>query len=174
MKNAILIHGSCDREEYFSDTYPSLSNSHWLPWLQKQLLIKDVFTQTPEMPRAYNPNYQKWVKEFERFNIGEDTILVGYSFGGGFLVRWLTENKVKISKLVLVAPWLDPNKRRTSSFFDFSIDSGIQERAKEIHILISEDEDIEGVKESVDRIKKPFLKQKYISSKIWVILPMEI
>lgn len=31
MKKAIIIHGACDKEEYFSDKYPSLSNSHWLP-----------------------------------------------------------------------------------------------------------------------------------------------
>jgi hypothetical protein len=28
MNNAILIHGTCDREEYFDLTCPSLSNSH--------------------------------------------------------------------------------------------------------------------------------------------------
>ena len=62
MKTAILIHGTCDEEEYFSDLYPSLSNSHWFPWLQKQLLIKGIFTQTPEMPDAYKPDYEKWKK----------------------------------------------------------------------------------------------------------------
>ncbi len=60
MNNDIIIHGSCDKEEYFSDKYPSLSNSHWIPWLQKQLLINNIFTQTPEMPASYNPDYKKW------------------------------------------------------------------------------------------------------------------
>ena len=107
MKNAIIIHGTCDEDEYFSDKYPSLSNSHWFPWLQKQLLINNIFTQTPEMPEAHKPDYDKWKKEFEKFDVNSETILVGHSCGGGFLIRWLSENKIKIKKLILVAPWLD-------------------------------------------------------------------
>lgn len=153
MNNALLIHGSCDRKEYFDDKFPSLSNNHWLPWLQKQLLIKDIFTQTPEMPEAYKPDYEKWRREFERFDINAETVLVGHSCGGGFLVRWLSENKVKVKKLMLVAPWLDPSRKRTTDFFDFSIDPGIRERIREIHILTSDNEDTEGVKRSVERIR---------------------
>jgi predicted alpha/beta hydrolase family esterase len=140
MKNAIIIHGTCDEEEYFSDRYPSLSNSHWLPWLQKQLLIKGIFTQTPEMPEAYKPDYNKWRKEFERFNIDENTILIGHSCGG-FLMRWLTENKIKVNKLILVAPWLDPDRRKTTNFFNFSIDPQIQERIRAIHIFVSDNDE---------------------------------
>lgn len=32
------------------------------------------------------------------------------SCGAGFLLRWLSENSVRIAKLILVIPWLDPNK----------------------------------------------------------------
>ena len=117
MKTAILLHGSCDKEEYYSDEYPSLSNSHWFPWLQKQLLIRDIPTQTPELPGAYEPVYEEWKKEFERHDITENTILVGHSCGGGFLVRWLSENNIKVDTVVLVAPWIDPENKRTSSFF---------------------------------------------------------
>lgn len=152
MQNAIIIHGTCREEEYFSDKYPSLSNGHWLPWLQKQLLIKRIITQTPEMPEAYKPNYAKWKKEFERFDINEETILVGHSCGGGFLVRWLSENKVTIKKLILVAPWLDPNRTKTTDFFDFEIDKNINARIGKIHLFISEDDDKDILK-SADIIK---------------------
>lgn len=155
MNSALLIHGACEKEEYFSDIYPSLSNSHWFPWLQKQLLIKGIFTQTPEMPDAYNPEYEKWKREFEKFDIDKNTILIGHSCGGGFLVRWLTENKLKINKLILVAPWLDPQRLKTTSFFDFSIDPAILERVGGAHILVSDndDEDIQmSVKEISDRL----------------------
>lgn len=154
MKNAILIHGSCDKEEYLDDKYPSLSNSHWFPWLQKQLLINNISTQTPEMPVPYSPTYNAWAKEFERFDINTNTILVGHSCGGGFLVRWLSENKVTVNKIFLVAPWLDPSNRRTSEFFDFEIDGEMQDRIKEIHILVSTNEETEGVLESIDTIYK--------------------
>lgn len=152
MNNAIIIHGTCGKEEYFSDKYPSLSNSHWLPWLQKQLLINSIFTQTPEMPEAYSPDYIKWSGEFARFEVNEDSVLIGHSFGGGFLLRWLSENEVKIRKLILVAPWLDPKRGKTTSFFDFKIDQNIEERIGEIHILVSGD-DNEDILESVNIIK---------------------
>lgn len=164
MKNAILLHGTPDKEEYFSDKYPSSSNSHWFPWLQKQLLIKGIVTQTPEIPDAYKPEYEKWKKEFERFDVGRNTILVGHSCGGGFLIRWLTENKVKADKLILVAPWLDPDRRKTTDFFEFTIDSGIANRANEIHILVSEDDNKE-ILESVKMIRKVLTKAKLHSFK---------
>ncbi len=155
---ALLIHGSCDKEEYFDDQYPSLSNSHWFPWLQKQLLIKEIFTQTPEMPEPFQPNYQLWKSEFERYPVDKDTILVGHSCGGGFLVRWLSENKQTIKKLILVAPWMDPSNRSTDSFFEFEIDPQLADRCQSIEILISDDEDVEGVQESVQTLSQSFPK----------------
>lgn len=146
MENSIIIHGTCGKEEYFSDKFPSLSNSHWFPWLQKQLLINNIFTQTPEMPEAYNPDYKKWKKEFERFDINEETTLIGHSCGGGFLIRWLSENKIKVKKLILVAPWIDPERKRTIDFFDFKIDKEISNRVNEFHLFISSDDNKEILK----------------------------
>ena len=100
MKNAIIIHGKPGKEEYYSDKYPSASNFQWLPWLQKQLLIQDIFAVTPEMPRAYEPVYEAWKKEFERHEVTSETVLVGHSCGGGFLIRWLSEHPdVKTGKV---------------------------------------------------------------------------
>jgi len=152
MKNAILLHGTCDNEEYFNDQYPSLSNSHWFPWLQKQLLIKDITTQTPEMPEAYAPYYNKWKTEFERLPVNGDTILVGHSCGGGFLLRWLTENNLQVGNVVLVAPWLDPNREKTTDFFDFEIDSSIINRTTKLSLFVSNDDESDILK-SVDIIK---------------------
>jgi len=84
MKNAILLHGTPSKEEYYSLEYPSASNAHWFPWLQKQLLIKDIPAVTIEMPSSYLPDYSLWQTEFERFDITPETILVGHSCGGGF------------------------------------------------------------------------------------------
>lgn len=160
MKNATILHGTCDKEEYISNEYPSLSNSHWFPWLQKQLLIEGIFSQTPEIPDAYKPDYKKWKKEFERYDVNESTILVGHSCGGGFLIRWLSENKIKIDKLVIVAPWLDPKRTKTTDFFEFSIDPAIQDRVKKIHILVSKDDEGD-ILESFKIIKKALPKANF-------------
>lgn len=152
MQNAIIIHGTTDKGEYFDENYPSLSNSHWIPWFQKQLLIKGIITQTPEMPEAYKPSYEKWKIELERYEINKETTLAGYSSGGGFLIRWLSENKVIIKKLILVAPWLDPHGIMIGNFFNFEIDENINARIGKIHLFISKDDD-EDILKSVDIIK---------------------
>ena len=78
--------------------------------------------------------------------------------GGGFLVRGLSENKILVDKVVLVAPWLDPSGRKTKDFFDFEIDPGLQDRVGEIHVLLSNDEETEGIRETVDEILKTLPK----------------
>ncbi|HEX5448191.1 MAG TPA: alpha/beta hydrolase [Candidatus Saccharimonadales bacterium] len=156
MKNAIILHGRPDDWEYYGLKYPAQSNSHWIPWLQKRLHAKDIFTQTPEIPMSFRPDYNTWKKEFERFDVGVQTILVGHSCGGGFLVRWLTENKTtKVGKVVLVAPWLNPEdspKSETGNFFHFEIDENIAGRTSGLTIFVS-DNDEETIHKSVDIIK---------------------
>lgn len=160
MKNAIIVHGKPPKDEYYGDKYSSSSNFGWIPWLQKKLVQQGIDTQTPEMLNAWKPEYEIWKKEFERYDITQDTLLVGHSCGGGFLVRWLSENKnVKAGKVILVAPWIDPNNAYTAStgFFDFQIDPKISDRCIEIVIFISDD-DQEDILETVNIIKKAALK----------------
>lgn len=157
MTNAILLHGMPSKAEYYSDKYPSASNSHWFPWLQKQLLIRDIAAYTPEVPHCYAPDYKTWYKEFERFDITPATILVGHSCGGGFIVRWLSEHPdIPVGKVILVAPWLDPNRDETTDFFEFTIDPDLAARTQGLHIF-SSDDDSDGVQKSV-RILREAIK----------------
>lgn len=161
MKNAIIVHGSCDKQEYYSELYPSSSNSHWLPWLQKQLLIKEIAAATVEVPNAWQPHYPDWQTEFERFDIADDTILIGHSCGGGFLVRWLSEHKERrAGKTVLVAPWLDPDRARTTDFFDFTIDPDLASRTRGLSIF-SSDNDMDSVQKSVLILRASLNNIKY-------------
>lgn len=150
MRTAIILHGTCDQNEFYDPAFPSLSNSHWLPWLQKQLLINGYVTQTPEMPNAFAPDYGVWKSEFERCEINAESILVGHSCGGGFLLRWLSENPVAVRRVALVAPWLDPDAAKCPEFFDFSIDGSITKRC-DLHVLNSDNDDAD-IHESVRRI----------------------
>src|SRR5687767_10509252 len=79
------------RHMYFDPTTASPSNYHWIPWLQKQLLLKGILAQAPEMPTPYAPDFAAWRETFERIGVDELTTLIGWSAGGGFLVRWLSE-----------------------------------------------------------------------------------
>ncbi len=98
------------RDEYYDPKRASQSNEHWLPWLQRQLLLQDILAYTPEMPKSYDPDWPVWVREFERYDIGPETILVGHSCGAGFLVKYLSLHpELTVGKVVLVAPWMDPD-----------------------------------------------------------------
>ncbi len=141
MKTAIILHGMTDRHDY--DANPMQAQQHWIPWLEEQLEAKGIAVDALELPKPYEPIYEEWKQVFEQFHIDSETVLIGHSGGAGFLVRWLSENTIKAGKLILVAPWMDPNHTLPSGFFDCSIDPSIAERADGIHIFISQDDEQE-------------------------------
>lgn len=154
MKNAIILHGGPDKEEYYNSEAPSTSNAHWIPWLQGQLLKHDIPTATPEIPWSFDRNWKVWNKEVERFDIGPETILVGHSTGAGFFVKYLSIHKnLKVDKVILVAPWLDPDREFTKNFFDdFEIDPNFVSRTKGVMMFYS-DNDQKSVLKTVQALK---------------------
>lgn len=164
MKNALLVHGWNTRDEFFDPDKPTASNDHWFPWLTKQLIMRGIHTVAVEMPNGHYPEYAVWKRELERFDIGPETILVGHSCGGGFLVRWLTEADKKVGRVVLVAPWLGyglDGEPFDEAFFDFIIDPNISIKTVGLTIIHSAN-DMDGVQQSVARLKRELKKFKYV------------
>ncbi len=156
--NAVLIHGLQSREEYYNPKMPAPGVDHWFSWLKKQLLVNDIYAENPTIFKTFQATYEQFVETIERcYALNEDTILVGHSFGGGFLVRFLSErNDIKVGKVVLVAPWLNPmqsTELETQDFFDFKIDSELVSRTKGLTIFNSSD-DVESIQESVRMISE--------------------
>lgn len=162
MRNAILLHGKPGEKEYYDPAFPSPSNYHWFPWLQKQLLVKDIKADTPEVPLAFDPQYELWVTEVERFDITKETLLVGHSCGGGFWVRYLSEHPdLHVGKVILVAPSLGKNWDKRN-FFDFTIDPQLVSRCKELIILYSDNDSpfiLDAVKILENTLKGAVLKE---------------
>jgi predicted alpha/beta hydrolase family esterase len=152
MKNLIVIHGMPSKEEYFDSSHPSPSKSHWIPWIKEKLEEKGITTDTPEMPEPYAPDYEKWLSVFQQLNLNEETILIGHSCGAGFLVRYLSEHKTQIGKVILVAPWLDPNAQLESKMFSFEIGQNLREKCKDLIMFYSTDDE-EDVLASVKILK---------------------
>jgi len=153
-RNAIIIHGKPSREKYYSPDYPSSSNFAWIPWLQKHLIINDIKADTPEMPLAYEPDYKVWKREFERFDICQNTSLIGHSAGGTFILRWLSENaNLKVDQVALVAPSYHSRDNSFVDFLDFSIESSIAEQVSRLTLFTS-DNDSELSKKNITTIKK--------------------
>jgi predicted alpha/beta hydrolase family esterase len=147
-RNCILIHGcpsnSSDAQNLEKRTY----DKHWMPWTKQQLTLKKIKTETPSMPKPWQPDYETFKSEFEKYEVNEHTILIGHSCGCAFLVRWLGETKKNIYKLILVAPWKIPvkNDAHRQKFYTYAIDKTIKDRVKEIIMFTSDTEEEDGKK----------------------------
>lgn len=158
MSNVIILHGKPDDYEYYDPAFESNSNSHWYRWLQQQCLINELPTHTPEVFRVFDATYADWKIEFERYPITPETIVVTHSCGGGFLFRYLSENKnIHLKKWISVAPWLDPFKfmQKTYGFdlFDFERDPDILDRVGSA-VIFHSDNDGESIQLSVKEIQE--------------------
>lgn len=146
----IIIHGCPSNAEKAMDPQTRTYDKHWIPWTKKQLIAHGISTETPLMPEPWSPNYENFKKEFEKYPVDENTILIGHSCGTAFLVKWLGESKQKISKLILVAPWKIPSKDKNDEarkkFYLYDIDSSLKDRVKEIVMFTADDEDLIGKK----------------------------
>lgn len=95
----------------------------------------------PSFPLEVEVIYLDWVRIFEQCDISNETILIGHSCGGGFLLRYLSEHsELHPMKVILVAPWLDSYNELTTDFMKFNIDSNISNRT-DLQIFISTDDD---------------------------------
>ncbi|CAN5633321.1 hypothetical protein BH23PAT2_BH23PAT2_05460 [soil metagenome] len=161
MKNAIILHGQPTKKRYCDLTFPASSNYYWIPWLQKQLISKGIHTATPDVPNNWHPDLATWRKEFERYDVTSETILVGHSCGGGFLVRWLSEHpEVKPKKVVLAAPWLNPKRlEETGDFFEFLIDKRLADRTE--LIIVYSDDDTPQILDTVTVLKEALPSATY-------------
>lgn len=102
----------------------------------------------PSMPNSINCKYEEWKIWFERHfeYLRDDIILVGWSQGGYFLVKYLLENDFpfKIKRLILSAAPFEPDNFAGEDGGDFNFDTSkvgeLQNKAENIVILHSEDD----------------------------------
>lgn len=169
MKNAILLHGWNTLAEFNDPAKPTASNDHWFPWLTKQLQLHGYKVDVPEMTQHTESTYESWVHEFERFDITPETLLVGHSCGGGFLVRYLSEHDISVGRVILVAPWIgikaDEYVRDfNESFFDFTISRDIASKTQGLYLMHSDD-DMESVQLSVAKLRQSIDALNYLELK---------
>ncbi len=151
----IFIHGG-DAFRNPEDLYAALRARDFNPYEVKKKwreeLIKNI-SDTHEchalsMPNSMWADYKAWKIWFEKMVpfLRDNVILVGHSLGGGFLLRYLTEQTlpVSVSQLHLIAACIDDVD--CSGVGDFSIDietwSGFRASVAEVHLWHSEDDTI--------------------------------
>ena len=158
MQNAIILHGRSYLHKDYISCENSESNRHWIPWLQWEMIKSGILTQTPEMPNPYFDaiDYDDWVKTFKQFNVDENSILIGHSCGGGFLLKYLSNHPdIKIKHLVLIAPWIDVEQEHPTFFKNFEPSKNIANQCDRIDLIHSTD-DKEKIALSAEKIRKIF------------------
>lgn len=132
----IILHGCPPNEQTVTPI-----NNRWMNWLEEKLKEKGYDAIAPLMPKAWNPKYTDWKKEFEKYPLTENTLLVGHSCGAAFLVRWLLETQKNVKKLILVAPAKVPEGETDTrkDLYDFQLPTNASHIANEIVVFTSND-----------------------------------
>ncbi|MBU2214087.1 alpha/beta hydrolase [Patescibacteria group bacterium] len=94
MRNIFIFHGT--------GGYPK---ENWFPWLKSKLERLGCKVHIPQFPTPENQTPESWFKVLDKYRkyLNEDTILIGHSLGGAFLLRVLEESKTKIAAAFIVA-----------------------------------------------------------------------
>ncbi|MBI4453381.1 alpha/beta hydrolase [Candidatus Woesearchaeota archaeon] len=94
MANAFIFHGTSG--------YPE---ENWFPWLKERLESLNYRVFVPQFPTPENQSLENWFKVFEKYKkyYTLDTILIGHSLGGAFLLRVLEKYNIKIKAAYIIA-----------------------------------------------------------------------
>jgi len=159
-ENVVMIHGSSSRSTVNDSDYVVPNRRHWHGWLENQLNKEGVVVNNPIMPTYWQPGYQEWKRVIEKFNINNNTILVGTSCGGTFSLKWLHETKKRIKKLILIAPsyQLIKGEERMKNFVNFKLDPSIKKQVQDIVVFVSNDQ--------THRVKSSHLIAKKLNAKL--------
>ncbi|MBU3968821.1 DUF1749 domain-containing protein [Patescibacteria group bacterium] len=99
MKNVYIIHG-----------WDGNPKEPMLNWLKKELESRNYNVLAPEMPNPGEPEINAWIKKLnEVVNTNDNNIFIGHSVGCQGVLRYIeqTPEKIKISGILLIAPWME-------------------------------------------------------------------
>jgi len=146
VSNVVIVHGCPTNKEKAADPAKRTYDKHWIPWLKEQLEKRGIKTDVPLMSAPWEPDYDSWKEEFNKLNINEKTVLVAHSCGGGFLVRWIDEERIKVKKLILVSPGKSGKARNEfkSNLYGNKTIKNIGKYVKEGIVIFTSNNDIEG------------------------------
>lgn len=150
----IYIHGgdSFDTDEQFYSYLRSRKFDPYAPeWVSWRQWLETVLAESHDfiymsMPNKLNADYTAWAIWFDKLVpfLRDEVTLIGYSLGGGFLLRYLTENNlpVTVSQLLLVAPVVDSLDCPGVGGFKIDLDSwtGFKAKPETLHIWQSSDD----------------------------------
>ena len=101
MDNYFIIHGS------FGNPY-----SNWFSWLHDFIETEGKQVYTPDFPiKVGYQNYENWSKLLKYYLeldlINENTTIIAHSIAPVFVSKFLTQNKIKVKKLIFICGFND-------------------------------------------------------------------
>lgn len=120
----------------------------WSDQFIKKKLGKDFDIIKPRMPLSDDAKYEHWKIHFERYIpfFKNNIIFIGYSLGGIFLAKYLSEHKFpkKILSVYLVCPPFDDTCFEEDLVGGFKLKSDLsllEKNTKNLYLFFSEDDD---------------------------------
>jgi len=156
--NIVFCHGVMPPElDWYNKIYNPIKS--WKDWLQFTVEADhDVVMQIPKFPHAHVMfmQYNEWENIMNRQDINEDTVLVGHSAGGGFIMKYMVLHpELRVRQIVLVAPWLDVEGFQPFNFYgDTDLRDGMVRRTKNGIDLVISNDDMPYILSSADKIIK--------------------
>lgn len=94
MKNAFIFHGT--------GGYPE---ENWFPWVKQELEQLEYKVHIPQFPTPENQTLETWFDVFKRYEkfVDKDTLMIGHSLGGAFLLRVLETLSSSVVCVCIVA-----------------------------------------------------------------------
>src|SRR3989344_6717840 len=136
MRNIFIFHGTGGNPD-----------GNWFPWLKKELEALDCIVTVPRFPTPNGQSLEAWLKVLDQFKnkINDETIFIGHSLGGLFLLRVLErlEKPIFAAFFVSAPVGIRPIRFYDSdySFSGFSFDfEKIKKQAKHFVVFHSDND----------------------------------
>ena len=144
------------------------ANTAWFPYLKSELDKMNICCNIPNLPTPNGQTYNNWSNIVNKLEIRNDDIVVGWSTGAIFAVRYLYENNIIVKKLILVSGFNNyignvPKVDKINKDFFMKDLSKAKNVAKEI-VCIKSDNDPFITQEALDEFAKK-LDSKLINIK---------
>ncbi len=134
MKTYVLLHG-----------WGGDATSNWFQSVRLRLEKQGHSVFVPSFPNTETPDYNEWAAHFSAEilpHINSETIVAGHSLGCPFILRFISENKIPVAELHLIAPAPDDcDIEEIASFFTRPWDTlWIIEAVKNIEVYGSDND----------------------------------
>ena len=152
--NIIFCHGVMGPDEKWRAYDMTFGWKNWLQFIVE--FQHDVIMQTPKFPHAHAllMKYDEWERIMDRQDINKDTILIGHSAGGGFILKYLSvHQELGVRQVILVAPWIDTEDFQPFGFYKgLKLNNNIVAQTEMGVDLMISDDDMPHIKSSFKKI----------------------